>query len=68
MVELEGRKTNRMYGNLLQRVVYQHWYHIGENTAVRKILGFTPVGYFVGNIDGKAPYVPDLRNGRGRGR
>jgi uncharacterized damage-inducible protein DinB len=61
MVELEGRKTNRMYGNLLQRVIYHYWYHIGENMAVRKILGCTPVGYFVGNIDGKAPYLPEPR-------
>jgi hypothetical protein len=54
-----GKKTNRMYGNLLQRVIYHYWYHIGENMAVRKIMGHTGIGYFVGDIDGEAPYTPE---------
>ena len=59
MVELDGKKTTKMYGNLLQRVIYHYWYHLGENMAVRKILGHKRIGYFVGNIDGKAPYTPE---------
>ena len=59
MVEFDGKKTTRMYGNLLQRVIYHYWYHLGENMAVRKILGHKGIGYFVGNIDGKAPYTPE---------
>lgn len=55
----DGKKTRWMYGNLLQRVIYHYWYHTGENTAVRKMLGHTEFGYFVGNIDGKAPYTPE---------
>lgn len=58
-VELDGKKTARMYGNLLQRVIYHYWYHTGEDMAVRKILGHRGIGYFVGNIDGKAPYKPE---------
>jgi uncharacterized damage-inducible protein DinB len=58
-VTLDGKKTSRMYGNLLQRVIYHYWYHTGENMAVRKILGHKNLGYFVGNIDGKAPYRPE---------
>jgi hypothetical protein len=58
-VELDGEKTTRMYGNLLQRVIYHYWYHTGENMAVRKILGHRGIGYFVGNIDDKAPYTPE---------
>ena len=58
-VMVDGKKTNRMYGNLLQRAIYHYWYHTGENMAVRKILGHTGMGYFVGNIDGKAPYTPE---------
>ncbi len=59
MVVLNGKRTNRMYGNLLQRVIYHYWYHIGEDMAVRKMLGHTDFGYFVGNIDAKAPYTPE---------
>jgi len=58
VVRLDGAKTTRMYGNLLQRVIYHYWYHLGENMAVRKILGHTGIGYFVGDIDRKAPYTP----------
>jgi len=28
---------------------------------VRKMLGHTDFGYFVGNIDKKAPYIPEGR-------
>ena len=63
MVVRDGKVTNRMYGNLLQRVIYHYWYHIGENMAVRKMLGHSGFGYFVGNIDGKAPYTPEGRKG-----
>ncbi|HXY69929.1 MAG TPA: DinB family protein [Gemmatimonadales bacterium] len=54
-----GKKTAWMYGNLLQRVIYHYWYHIGEDMAVRKLLGHTGFGYFVGDIDRKAPYTPE---------
>ncbi len=59
MVTVNGKVTTRMYGNLLQRVIYHYWYHVGENMAVRKLLGHKGLGYFVGNIDGKAPYTPE---------
>jgi uncharacterized damage-inducible protein DinB len=59
MVTVNGKETTLMYGNLLQRVIYHYWYHTGENMAVRKILGHTGIGYFVGNIDKKAPYTPE---------
>jgi uncharacterized damage-inducible protein DinB len=55
----DGKKTGAMYGNLLQRVIYHYWYHAGENMAVRKIMGRAGVGYFVGDIDGKAPWRPE---------
>jgi hypothetical protein len=59
-VELDGKRTTRVYGNLLQRVIYHYWYHIGEDMAVRKILEqHRGIGYFVGNIDGRAPYTPE---------
>jgi uncharacterized damage-inducible protein DinB len=45
-------------GNLMQRVIYHYWYHIGENLAIRQMLGHADLPYFVGNIDGEAPYKP----------
>ncbi len=52
----KGKPTARMVGNLLQRVIYHYWYHLGENMAIRQKLGHTNLAQFVGNIDGKAPY------------
>ncbi len=53
-----GKPTARMYGNLLQRVIYHYWYHTGETMAIRQQLGHTRLPQFVGNIDDLAPYRP----------
>jgi len=55
----DGKPAGTSYGNLLQRTIYHYWYHTGENMAVRKILGHTGLGVFVGNIDEEAPYTPE---------
>ena len=52
----DGKKTARMYGNLLQPVIYHFWYHTGENMGIRQALGHTHLPDFVGNIDRNAPY------------
>ena len=46
------------FGNLLQRVIYHYWYHIGENLAIRQMLGHKGLPVFVGNLDDEAPYRP----------
>jgi uncharacterized damage-inducible protein DinB len=46
------------FGNLLQRVIYHYWYHIGETMAIRQQLGHSNLPEFVGNIDDEAPYQP----------
>ena len=56
-----GKPTARIYGNLLQRVIYHYWYHIGENLAIRQQLGHKRLPQFVGDIDGKAPYQPETK-------
>ncbi|HEX2980517.1 MAG TPA: DinB family protein [Anaerolineaceae bacterium] len=53
-----GKDTS--FGNLLQRVIYHYWYHTGENQAIRQMLGHTRLPVFVGSLDTKAPYRPDL--------
>jgi hypothetical protein len=53
-----GRKIQRRYGDLVQRVVYHYWFHTGENAAIRQMLGHARLPQFVGSIDRKAPYRP----------
>jgi hypothetical protein len=55
------KPTARVYGNLLQRIIYHYWYHIGENLAIRQQLGHKRLPQFVGDIDGKAPYQPETK-------
>lgn len=37
-------------------MIYHYWFHTGEITAIRQILGHVDVPEFVGDIDGLAPY------------
>ena len=55
----KGKPTARIFGNLLQRVIYHYWYHIGENMAIRQRLGHKRLPQFVGAIDSQAPYRPE---------
>ncbi len=54
-----GKPIAYKYGNLLQRVIYHYWYHLGENMAIRQLLGHERLPVYVGNIDDKAPYQPE---------
>jgi uncharacterized damage-inducible protein DinB len=54
--EVEGGTFTTSAGNLLQRVIYHYWYHLGESLAIRQNLGHTNLPDFVGDIDGEAPY------------
>jgi hypothetical protein len=56
----QGKPLARYYGNLLQRVIYHYWYHTGENMAIRQLLGHRRLPVYVGDIDGKAPYRPEM--------
>ena len=46
----------RLIGSLVQRVTYHYWFHVGEITAIRQVLGHANVPEFVGDLDGLAPY------------
>ncbi len=46
----------RRVGSAVQRVTYHYWFHIGEITAIRQMLGHADLPEFVGDIDGLAPY------------
>jgi uncharacterized damage-inducible protein DinB len=55
-VVLKGKPSDKIFGNLLQRVIYHYWYHTGENMAIRQMLGHSSLPVFVGPIDSQAPY------------
>lgn len=59
VVNKQGKTIRKTYGNLLQRVIYHYWYHIGENMAIRQHLGHMRLPQFVGDLDKKAPYQPE---------
>lgn len=53
-----GRPVDESIGTMLMRTVYHYWYHTGEASAVRQILGHTNLPEFVGDIN-QAPYRPE---------
>jgi hypothetical protein len=59
VIKKDGTKVQRNYGSLMQRMIYHYWYHIGENLAIRQMLGHSDLPQFVGNIDRQAPYTPE---------
>ena len=59
VMKKDGTPAEIIFGSLLQRTVYHYWYHTGENMAIRQVLGHKRLPQFVGNIDDKAPYIPE---------
>jgi hypothetical protein len=58
-VTINGKPGTKIWGAMLQRVIYHYWYHLGENAAIRQNLGHTNLPQFVGDIDTLAPYRPE---------
>ncbi len=54
----EGKPVDESVGTLLMRNIYHYWYHTGEASAVRQLLGQTNLPEFVGDLN-KAPYRPE---------
>lgn len=52
----DGKPSRFLTGSLIQRLIYHYWYHLGEISAVRQILGQTDLPQYVGNLDSKAPF------------
>lgn len=49
-LEREGRRRPDNVGALLLRNIYHYWYHLGEASAVRQMLGHTGLPQFVGDM------------------
>ncbi len=58
-VMIDDQPSDLIFGSLLQRLIYHYWYHMGENMAIRQMLGHVDLPEFVGNIDDEAPYQPE---------
>ena len=58
-VPINNQPSEYIFGNLLQRVIYHYWFHTGQNIAIRKMMGHTDYGVYVGDIDHEASYRPE---------
>jgi hypothetical protein len=54
----DGKPVDENIGTLLLRNIYHYWYHIGEASSVRQMLGHVNVPEFVGDFD-TAAYRPE---------
>ncbi len=56
--EWKGKPVDENVGTLLLRNIHHYWYHIGEASAIRQLLGHTNLPQFVGDMTGFG-YRPD---------
>ena len=56
---VEGQLHDESIGTMIRRVTYHYWYHLGEVSAIRQLLGHTDLPEFVGEIGEEAPYHPE---------
>jgi uncharacterized damage-inducible protein DinB len=54
----DGKPVDETVGTLLLRNIYHYWYHTGEASAVRQMLGHAKVPEFVGDMS-VATYQPE---------
>jgi uncharacterized damage-inducible protein DinB len=54
----DGKPMDENIGTLLMRNIHHYWYHIGEASSVRQMLGHTGLPQFVGDIN-TAAYRPE---------
>ncbi|HEY5271491.1 MAG TPA: DUF664 domain-containing protein [Anaerolineales bacterium] len=54
----DGKSVDENIGTLLLRNIYHYWYHTGEASAVRQMLGHANVPEFVGDMSAAA-YKPE---------
>ncbi len=54
----DGKPVDESIGTLLMRNIYHYWYHTGEASSVRQMLGHAKLPEFVGDMS-KAAYKPE---------
>jgi len=56
---INGKSVGQTQGDVMRRVTYHYWFHIGEILAIRQQLGEKGLPEYVGSIEAKAPYRPE---------
>jgi len=56
---LNGESAGQTRGSALHRITYHYWFHMGEISSIRQMIGGTGLPEYVGNIDQEAPYRPE---------
>ena len=54
----QGKPVDESVGTLLMRNIYHYWYHTGEASGVRQMLGHVNLPEFVGDMTA-ASYMPE---------
>jgi len=55
---LDGKPIGQTCGDALLRVIYHYWFHTGEISAIRQMIGGAGLPEYVGNLEEQAPYRP----------
>lgn len=53
---VDGDPNTYVIGNMMQRMIYHYWFHLGESQAVRQLLGHKNLNSYVGDLEKLAPY------------
>jgi hypothetical protein len=56
---LNGQVVGQTRGSALRRITYHYWFHTGEISSIRQMIGGKDLPEYVGDIDGEAPYRPE---------
>jgi len=54
----KGKPRPESIGTTLLRCIYHYWYHIGEASAIRQLLGHSELPEYVGDMS-MSPYQPE---------
>ena len=54
-----GKPSGQNLGSALRRVTFHYWFHIGEISAIRQVLGQKGLPEYVGRLEATAAYRPE---------
>ncbi len=57
---INGKSVGQTQGDTIKRMTYHYWFHIGEIQSIRQMLGHKKLPIYVGSLEAKAPYRPEM--------